>query len=219
MRIYINRYRDHWISPYTILEKFFFWREIDYDEPIIEKWSNRLNPFCEFLRKVLNTINPKINYVKIDSWDTWSMDNTLAQIVLPMLKQLRDTKNGSPMVDLEDVPEHLRTTNTFEYDEQMVFDFYKEDELFGDQYPDIHARWDWVLNEMIWAFEQKVNDDAEGQFFDHSEYEKDFGKEWLIDISKGNSKIKIDWDGLIAWQKRKENGFRLFGVYFEGLWD
>jgi len=42
MKVYFSNYRNHWISPYTILEKIFFWREIDYDEPIIEKWSNRL---------------------------------------------------------------------------------------------------------------------------------------------------------------------------------
>ncbi|WP_440233658.1 hypothetical protein, partial [Escherichia coli] len=44
MKVYISNYRDHWISPYTILEKVFFWREIDYDEPIIDKWANRLEP-------------------------------------------------------------------------------------------------------------------------------------------------------------------------------
>jgi len=217
MKVYLNKYRYHWLSPYTILEKVFFWREIDYDEPMIDKWSDRLHPICEGLRKVLDKVHPKIDYVKIDSWDTWSMDNTLAPIILPMLKQLRDTKQGSPMVDLEDVPEHLRTTNTFEYEEQMVFDFYKEDERFTDDYPDIHARWEWVLNEMIWAFEQKADDGAEGQFFDHSECDNEkfpWGKDGTY-----QSKLKIDWDGLKEWQNRKENGFRLFGKYYEGLWD
>ena len=36
---------------------------------------------------------------------------------------------------------------------------------------------------------------------------------------KFESKLKVDWDGLKAWQKRKENGFRLFGKYYEALWD
>ena len=217
MKVYINKYRSHWLSPYTILEKVFFWREIDYEEPLIDKWADRLNPICEALRKVLDKVHPKIDYVKIDYWDTWSMDNTLSPIILPMLKQLRDTKQGSPMVDLEDVPEHLRTTNTFEYEEQMIFDFYKEDERFTDDYPDIHARWEWVLGEMIWAFEQKADDDAEGQFFDHSECDDEkfpWGKDGTY-----QSKLKIDWDGLKEWQKRKENGFRLFGKYYEALWD
>ena len=216
MKVYTNKYRYHWLSPYTILEKVFFWREIDYQEPLIDKWSDRLQPICEALRKVLDTIHPKIDYIKIDYWDTWSMDNTLSPIILPMLKQLRDTKQGSPYVDLEDVSEHLRTTGTQEYDSQSVFDFYKEDKSYDDDYPNIHARWEWVLNEMIWAFEQKADDDAEGRFFDHSECDDKFP--WDNDGTY-QSKLKVDWVGLKAWQKRKENGFRLFGIYYESLWD
>ena len=217
MKVYTNKYRYHWLSPYTILEKVFFWREIDYKEPLIDKWSDRLQPICEALRKVLDKVHPKIDYVKIDYWDTWSMDNTLSPIILPMLKQLRETKHGSPFVDLEDVPEHLRTTGTQEYENQFVFDFYKEDKTYDDDYPDIHARWEWVLDEMIWAFEQKADDDAEGRFFDHSECGDDKFP-WDNDGTY-QSKLKVDWVGLKAWQKRKENGFRLFGKYYEALWD
>jgi hypothetical protein len=216
MKVYTNKFRNHWLSPYTILEKVFFWREIDYEEPLIDKWSDRLHPICEALRKVLDVVHPKIDYVKIDYWDTWGMDSTLTPIILPMLKQLRETKHGSPFVDLEDVPEHLRTTGTQEYEEQSVFDFYKEDKSYDDDYPNIHTRWEWVLDEMIWAFEQKADDDAEDRFFDHSECDDKFP--WDID-SNYQSKLKVDWVGLKAWQKRKENGFRLFGIYYEALWD
>lgn len=217
MKVYINKYRYHWLSPYTILDKVFFWREIDYDEPLIDKWSNRLVPICEAFQKFLDTIHPKIDYVKIDYWDTWGMDSTLAPIILPMLKQLRETKHGSAIVDLEDVPEHLRTTGTQEYHDQLVFDFYKEDNTYKDDYPNIHARWEWVLDEMIWAFEQKADDKSEDQFFDHPENYKD-NFPWN---RKGEyvSRTNVDWNGLKSWQKRKENGFRLFGKYYEGLWD
>jgi hypothetical protein len=34
-------------------------------------------------------VHPEIKYVKIDRYDTWSMDHTLADIILPMLKQLQ----------------------------------------------------------------------------------------------------------------------------------
>jgi hypothetical protein len=80
------------------------------------------------------------------------------------------------------------------------------------QWPSLHDRWDWVLNEMIWAFEQKVTNDDEGQFFEHS---KDNGMPW----DKDYVRPKVDWDGLKAHQARKENGFRLFGKYYQGLWD
>ncbi len=37
--------------------------------------------------------------VRIDPWDTWSMDRTLALIVHPMLKQLHKTNHGAPCTD------------------------------------------------------------------------------------------------------------------------
>ena len=98
MKVYKSNYRHHWISPYIILEKVFFWREIDYDEPIIEKWADRLQPFSKAYQSVMDFIHPKIDYVKIDRYDTWSMDHTLADIILPMLKQLNTEKHGAPNV-------------------------------------------------------------------------------------------------------------------------
>jgi len=224
MKVYISNYRDHWLSPYTILEKVFFWREIDYDEPIIEKLSNILNPFCVAWHKFLDFVHPRIKYVKIDYWDTWSMDSTLAPIILPMLKQLRDTKHGSPMVDMEDVPEYMRTTTTEDWDSQRVFDFYNEDEPEGY---DVHKRWDWVLNEMIFAFEHLVDDEWENEFSSgennmiHVPCEWDEnGKPKLYTTEHGpNHTYKCDYDGLFKVHERMGNGFRLFGKYFRHLWD
>jgi len=186
VKIYKSNYRNHWISPYTILEKIFFWREIDYNEPIIEKWSNRLNPLCVAWHDFLDFVHPRISYVKIDRYDTWSMDSTLADIILPMLKQLKETKHGSPFTDMEDVPEHLRGTTTEEWDAQLTFDFYQEHKI-KEGMNDIHARWDWIMDEMIFAFEMKAKD--------------------------------TDWSA--SWEEcqRMENGFRLFGKYYQGLWD
>jgi len=49
--------------------------------------------------------------------------------------------------------------------------------------------WDDILDKMIWAFEQKNRDDWE------------------------------DDKGIKAHQERMTNGFKLFGKYFESLWD
>jgi hypothetical protein len=38
-------------------------------------------------------------------------------------------------------------------------------------------------------------------------------------MSEGVSKVKYDCEGHKAWQARKANGFRLFGKYYEALWD
>ena len=213
MKVYLSNYRNHWLSPYVILKKICFWEKDEdriynlKDEPNNPyiKWVNFLNPICEVWQKFLDFIHPRFNYVKIDRWDTWSMDHTLAHIILPMLKQLNETKHGAPFTDDEDVPEHLRS--------HMAEP--KENEWDTDS---LHfMRWDWILAEMIWAFEQELKDDDEGQFYDHSEC----GDEKFPWNENGQyiSKIKLDNEGLEAHQKRKANGFRLFGRYYQNLWD
>jgi hypothetical protein len=220
MKIYLSNYRNHWLSPYTILEHIFFWtdwskcgrnkgviEDKEYvDHPAwVEKVVPLLNPFCKVWQKFLDFIHPQFNYVKIDRWDTWSMDHTLAHIILPMLKQLNETKHGAPYTDDEDVPEHLRS--------HMAEP--KENEWDTDS---LHfVRWDWIIGEMIWAFEQELKDDDEHQFFDDSEC----GDEKFPWNENGQyvSKLKVDNEGLEAHQKRKANGFRLFGRYYQNLWD
>ena len=215
MKVYLSNYRSHWLSPYTILEKVFFWREIDSDEPVIERWSNRLNPLCVAAQKFLDFVHPKIEYVKIDHYDTWSMDHTLSHIVLPMLRQLKKDKHGSPLVDDEDVPEELRSTSAPAKENDWDID----DNHF--------KRWEWVMDEMIQAFECKVNDDWEDQYRSGEHdmnsvpcaWDAD-GKPTLYTFEDGpNNTYKCDYDALFAHHKRNANGFRLFGKYYEGLWD
>ena len=147
----------------------------------------------------------KVN-VRIDKWDTWNMDITLAHIVVPMLKQLKATKHGAPLVELEDVPEHLRSEKTNEYG---VDDTHFE-------------RWDWVMDEMIFAFESKLIE-WEDQFWkrppelDVTTYPEDAGKD-LIPLRWKDEGV-CDWDGMREYETRIQNGFLLFGKYYQGLWD
>lgn len=222
MLIYINKYKYHWLSPYTILEKVLFWKDwdnIDYDTPWVEKWANLLAPICQTLQRVLDIIHPKINYVKIDRWDTWSMDHTLAYIVLPMLKQLNATKQGAPFVDDEDVPEELKSTSAPP----------KENEYDTDA--NHFKRWDWVMNEMIFAFECELDDTWEDKFrsgehdilwvpVDAKGNEVPKGDHKFTEMRRGpNDTYKCDYDGMKVVQDRIQNGFRLFGKYYQGLWD
>ena len=151
--------------------------------------------------------------VKIDPWDTWSMDHTLAEIVLPMLVQLKQTKHGAPNVDAEDVPENLRAG-------KLELELYAKngttDALF-------FKRWDWVLDEMIFAFNSKL-EDWEDQF--HSgEHDilwepVEHNGEKMYEMKRG-PKDTHEWDseGHQAYQDRINNGFRLFGKYYNALWD
>lgn len=208
MKVIISNYRDYWLSPYTILERVLFWKDwenISYDTPWVERWANRLEPACLALQWVRQRIHPRYTYVKIDRWDTWSMDSTLAVIILPMLKQLHATKHGAPNVDDDDVPLSLKSTSAPPKENEWDCD---------DNY---FRRWDYVLDEMIWAFEQKVKDDDESEFFDHSEC-GDI-KDFIKDPTEHISRSKVDWAGLKRHQERKQNGFRLFGKYYQNLWD
>jgi len=159
-------------------------KERSWFENLLEKLENLIQtyympPINYFLDKRKQKVN-----VRIDRWDTWSMDHTLAHIILPMLKQLKETKKGDPFTDDEDVPPELRSTNAKP----------KKNEWDTDEFH--HDRWDWILDEMIYAFDCKANkDDAYMRF----------------DI--------YNRDGMEKEQKRISNGFRLFGKYYENLWD
>lgn len=144
----------------------------------------------------------KYFYMEMSNQATWSMDHTLSHIILPMLKQLKATKHGSPWVDDEDVPEELHSTNAEP----------KKDEYDIDS--NHHLRWNWVLDEMIWAFEQKTRDDWEGDYY---KYENDPND--TEGLGLGLKLVWEDREGRKAHQTRMSNGFRLFGKYFEALWD
>jgi hypothetical protein len=216
MKVYMNGYPDHWLSPYTIIDYTFFWTKwskCHRDNGIIEdvvwidrpkwadKWADRLDPICQVIKRIRQVIHPEIRYVKIDRYDTWSMDHTLAHIIHPMLVQLKKDKHGAPYTDDEDVPKKLRSyvaspkKNSWDTDENHF------------------KRWDYILDEMIWAFEQELKDDDVAQFYDHSE--SNDVKDW----NEKMNKLKVDREGLEAHQKRKANGFRLFGRYYQNLWD
>jgi hypothetical protein len=97
VKVYISGYRDHWISPYTMLDYAFFWtdwskcsrwkleqsledhrreKSLYVERPDwCEKWADRLTPISRGIMWVLDLVHPPINYIKIDRYDTWSMDS------------------------------------------------------------------------------------------------------------------------------------------------
>ena len=118
--------------------------------------------------------------VKIDKWDTWSMDHTLAHIILPMLVQLKATNHGHPGSLTE-------------------------------------AKWNDIMDEMIYAFEQKCRDDWESDYYEYREMGPEESKD--PDSLFGLKLVWEDREGQKAHQKRMTNGFKLFGKYYQNLWD
>lgn len=69
------------------------------------------------------------------------------------------------------------------------------DVTVGDLDKNFNARWDWVQDEMIWALERVINDDD-------APYDQD-----------------NDYVAQRAYEERVRNGLKLFGKYFQNLWD
>jgi len=73
---------------------------------------------------------------------------------------------------------------------------------------------------MIFAFECKVDDSWDDQFFsgetDYNWIKEENGNYRMV---RGeNHTQKYDFEGRRKFQERISNGFRLFGRYFESLW-
>lgn len=178
------------------------------------RFENCLEVIEDRMQSVYNVFNwiwfdrrkQKIN-VRIDRWDTWSMDHTLGPIILPMLVQLKRDNHGAPNVDQADVPKELRASKK----QRVKFN------TNGTTDPNHFKRWDWIMDEMIWSFEQKCRDDWEGDYYKYEEVDSKDATE-----SESLFGLKLVWEdreGQAAHQARMTNGFRLFGVYFENLWD
>jgi hypothetical protein len=204
MKVILGKY-PNWFGPYQLADKLIWWQ--NNGDPDC-KWAQRADKLGEYisetwLGKLLNWANSKNTrqeYVKIDKWDTHSMDHTLALIILPLLKQLKATKHGAPKVDDFDCPQHLWSTNAKPVEE------YELDENW-------FKRWDYVLQEMIWAFEQHTDPNEDQKFYDHSNVDP------KLPFQEQLQQIHCDHDKMNHHYHRKQQAFKLFGKYFQNLWD
>lgn len=156
--------------------------------------------------------------IEIDKWDTWSMDGTLAPIIIPMLKQLKETKHG--------VPYDFAHVGGESWDSQLSFDWYEAD---VDKLFDEHAerRWNEVMDKMIWSFEE-IAKSSESEGFSEDYWEPMTEEEIIATMEKHNSvykdilakpSYKINREKLDAYNERMQEGLELFGKYFRNLWD
>lgn len=242
MKAYIGPYKN-WFGPYQLAEKIFFWVDKypelrDDCEAYEKRWDHRAKEWLgEFLAhgfakktptdKFLDDDRPKTwlyklmswyhskqkrrIWIKTDRWDHWSADHTMSLLILPILKDLREHKHGAGYIDDEDVPEHLRSTAAPP----------KENEWDTD---DNHfKRFDWVLDEIIWAHEQLVDINWEEQYYSG---ECDWRTKPCEDrpgmsqlVEGPNHTHKVDMEGMQKHQERIRNGLRMFGKYYQNLWD
>ncbi len=89
--------------------------------------------------------------IKIHPYDIWNLDHTLSLIILPSLKLLKEQKQGVPHLSSEKeflLPLELRSKPE-DYDERN-----------NKKYEISEKQWNWIIEEMIFSFENIVNEDG-----------------------------------------------------------
>ncbi len=138
-------------------------------------------------------------YVHIDNYDVWNMDETLRHIIGPMFVLLKSKKQGYGLIADEDVPEHLHSTHAPAECEW---------ELDGNA----EKRYEWVLDELIWAF-CTDHEQARAKFWDHSAVDD------RADLNTQVHQLRVDREGLDAYEARLGKAYQLFGKYYQTFWD
>lgn len=128
-------------------------------------------------------IGSRYKVIKIDKCDTWNADHTLALIIVPLLKRMKIEKDGAPFVDDADVPWYLRDNVNKQDEDGLSISHFK--------------KYEWLLDEIIWTFEQFIDWEWEMRYYDKNKFDK-------VGYNRHNESI--------------ENGLRLFAKYYRTLW-
>ena len=203
MKVKIKKYPNFY-GVYQITE----WLKYFISEESLDKvrdWKV-LEPWNKFANWRVERLGSKIAKIHIDGYDIWSLDSTLAHIITPSLKLLKHHLHGSPSIlDDDDISDELKSEDVFK-------------------------QWEWIIDEMIFAFESKL-EDWEDQFnsgeidfisipidVDGNEVDEEAAKYFRLEHGP-NYTFEVDIEGRAKYHKRIANGFRLFGKYYECLWD
>ena len=144
MKIDIGPYKK-WFGPYDLARIICFWEgydrlsEKEFPSSKLGDWFDK-NWVGSFLNYIYSKKSRRVK-IHIDNYDVWNADTTLAMVICPILKKLKEQGHGSGCVDDEDVPDDLK---------KSAAPFVEEWETDNN----FHKRWDYVLDEMIFAFER-----------------------------------------------------------------
>lgn len=116
MKIKIRKYIEIW-NIYTFVDKICIFFNVE-DDKVIEifnkieeiKWLERFN---DFINNLNEKINSKKDTIKIDEWDVWNLDITLAKIIYPALLEYKR------QIDVY----HESTDEFIEALDKMIFSF------------------------------------------------------------------------------------------------
>jgi hypothetical protein len=204
MKIYIGKYKD-WINLHTFenfLKQMGVSNEVVewIDDSIFNSWVGEL--LTRFNEWRMSKGNQR-TYIKLDPWDTWSLDCTLASIIIPLLTQLKNTTHVYP---------------------------YSEDIQDEDDWDEILGKMIWSFQEIVddnWEAQYilewpEIDSD---DLFDKKADEKTWGvsipgepNEPALEL-KWKKRGVYDLEGMQKHQERIQDGINLFAKYYFNLRD
>lgn len=171
--------------------------------------SNETNhKIHDFLAKLKLIERKRVVKIKLDSWDSYDATATIAMIVVPILKDLKEKKRGTPvsMYPEDHVCWKLETESEEEYQAR--------EKAAGDA---AEKLWDEILDKMIFAFESYINTDWEDKFWivhpelDWNEQEAEKPLKWKVEG-------QFDREGYDAYKEKIQEGLQLFAKHYGSLW-
>ncbi len=171
-----GKYKN-WFGVYQLAAML---RYIGFSESTCENVAEKL--VDTWVDKFLTWLHSKKKQkvvVKLDKYDVWNADYTMAHMIYPMMVELKQQKHGVPLVANEYVPEHLWTD---------------ESDWEASYCPE---KWNYVMDEIIWAFERIVKDDVDE-----------------LATVDGTYNVEKCYE----LEKRVSNGTILFGTFYRCLW-
>lgn len=159
--------------------------------------------------------------VTIENHDSWSLDHTLSDIILPCLLQLKEKMTGIPGI--------FGLPGGGQESLQYSFDFYSE--TYDDAFNITCEQWEETIDKMIWSFQQLVYDNY-FEKYDYGKWEMKFDEieeTHYNPITKQQEKLYqlrpvdpdkywMDHEGLAMHEERIQEGIDLFAKYYRSLW-
>jgi len=201
MKVYIGNYKS-WYGCYHFAETLCFWvpkvkdefGRKEYPEWVHDfgDWISKSEILCNFFEKLYNFRIRKgyqRTYIKIDKYDSWNAYCTIGKLIIPILKELKETTQSWP--SCEEVP-------TFEdwekILEKMIWSF---EELVEDSW---EFKYTLVEPEIDW----EKHEDDEGKIYKPLR--------WKVEG-------EYDYEGMENHAKKIQEGLDLFAKFFRNLWD
>lgn len=110
--------------------------------------------------------------IKVEPFDLFNVDVTIAKLAVPLLEGLKNLKAGSPFVDDVDVPKEIKSTSAPPLEKHWHLDDFHD------------ARWRYVQDEMIFAMRQIAYNEPDFDFPSFS-YSSDEYKDFSNRVTNG----------------------------------